>query len=59
MMVYLKRGGGLLAAELHDPVPWIDRATGKRTSYLAGFPDPDAMDKARRYAAGKGWRVIE
>jgi hypothetical protein len=59
MTVYLRRGRFLLAAELHAPFTWPDWVTRRATSYLVGFPDPDANGRARRYAAAKGWVIIE
>ncbi len=59
MTVYLRPGRYPLAAELHAAFFWPDPFTRRRESYLAGFPDPGAKDRARCYAALKGWVVVE
>lgn len=56
MTVYLRAGRTPVVAELHAPFTWPCPFTGRPESYLRGFL---SRDRARSYAAGKGWEVVE
>ena len=58
MTVSLRKGAYPLAVEVHAPFTWPDSVTKVPTSYLAGFRDPGAREKARRRAESKGWKVV-